>query len=404
MAIQEETINTPIATAELERRWAAIRKAMEADRIDVLIMHNNNDYLGGYVKYFTDVPAINGYPVTVIFPREELMTLVQHGATGVVEQLPPEGDGLLRGVKTVMFCTSFAPVGYSVAYDAEATRKALEPYAKAVIGMVGLGTLPISIMDHIRSGKLANTKFVDATDLVDRIKVIKSPLEIELIRRTAHLQDRAIQAAFATIKPGMRERDVTAVAEQIITFGGGEQGLYLACSVPSGGPAGQALPPASRHLQNRMLAEGDVFSMLVETNGPGGMYTELLRTCVLGKAPQELKDECALVLESRRQTLEMLKPGASCKDIWEAQNSFRRKIGRPEETRLYCHGQGYDLVERPLVKFDESYLIQENMNITCHPGWMTSRFFNSFTDNYLIGATGVTERLHGFPEVITEVY
>ena len=111
MTILEEAVNTPIATAELERRWALIRKAMDASRIDVLIMHNNNDYLGGYVKYFTDVPAMNGYPVTVIFPHQDLMTLIQHGPTGVVEQLPPNGDGLIRGVKTVMYCASFRTSG-----------------------------------------------------------------------------------------------------------------------------------------------------------------------------------------------------------------------------------------------------------------------------------------------------
>ena len=359
MTILEEAVNTPIATAELERRWALIRKAMDASRIDVLIMHNNNDYLGGYVKYFTDVPAMNGYPVTVIFPHQDLMTLIQHGPTGVVEQLPPNGDGLIRGVKTVMYCASFAPVGYSLAYDAAATMKALEPYAGGVIGMVGLGTLPVSIIDHVRSGKLANTTFVDATDLVEAIKVIKSPVEIELIRRTARLQDRAMQAAFATIKPGMRERDVVAVAEPIITRGGGEQALYLACSVPSNGPAGQARPPASKHLQNRILGEGDVFFMLVESNGPGGMFTELSRTCVLGKAPHELKDECTLIREARRHTLEMLKPGSL----------LQGDMGRAERMAAQSWPAGRDsaLLPRPGLRFGRAAASQVR-RILYYPG------------------------------------
>jgi len=33
-------------------------------------MQSNNDWMGGYVKWFTDVPATNGYPVTVIFPKD----------------------------------------------------------------------------------------------------------------------------------------------------------------------------------------------------------------------------------------------------------------------------------------------------------------------------------------------
>ena len=50
-----ERLVSPISTAELERRWAAVRAAMAAQKIDVLLMQNNNDHMGGYVKYFTDL-------------------------------------------------------------------------------------------------------------------------------------------------------------------------------------------------------------------------------------------------------------------------------------------------------------------------------------------------------------
>ena len=69
-----ERLQTPISTAELQRRWAAVRAPMEREQIDVLLMQNNNDHMGGYVKYFTDLPATNGYPLTVVFPRDNLMT------------------------------------------------------------------------------------------------------------------------------------------------------------------------------------------------------------------------------------------------------------------------------------------------------------------------------------------
>ena len=75
-------LQTPISTAELERRWAAVRAAMEREKIDVLLMQNNNDYMGGYVKYFTDLPATNSYPLTVVFPRDDLMTAVGMGPFG----------------------------------------------------------------------------------------------------------------------------------------------------------------------------------------------------------------------------------------------------------------------------------------------------------------------------------
>ena len=45
-----ERVNRPISTSELERRWKAIRTAMDEQDIDVLLMQNNNDHMGGYTN------------------------------------------------------------------------------------------------------------------------------------------------------------------------------------------------------------------------------------------------------------------------------------------------------------------------------------------------------------------
>ncbi len=71
-----ERLNTPISTAELERRWKAVREAMAREKIDVLLMQNNNDHMGGYVRWFTNIPATNGYPNKVVFKRVDEMTVV----------------------------------------------------------------------------------------------------------------------------------------------------------------------------------------------------------------------------------------------------------------------------------------------------------------------------------------
>src|SRR5258708_7193149 len=125
-----ERLNTPISTAELERRWKAVRAAMERDRIDVLVMQNNNDHMGGYVKYFTDMPAGYGYPVTVVFPRDDLMTVVMQGPFGGAEELSAAGDGVRRGVKRVLTTPSYASAYYTAAYDPELAASALEPFAQ----------------------------------------------------------------------------------------------------------------------------------------------------------------------------------------------------------------------------------------------------------------------------------
>jgi len=44
-------------------------------------------------------------------------------------------------------------------------------------------------------------------------------------------------------------------------------------------------------MQNRVIQDGDQFQLLIETNGPGGFFTELGRTGVFGKPTPEMLDE-----------------------------------------------------------------------------------------------------------------
>src|SRR5258705_6590232 len=108
-----ERINHPISTTELERRWSAVRAAMAEHRIDALLMQSNNDWMGGYVKYFTDVPPTNGYPVTVVFPKDERMSVIAQGPMGVLRELPPEGYSLRRGTARFMVMPSYDSFPYT---------------------------------------------------------------------------------------------------------------------------------------------------------------------------------------------------------------------------------------------------------------------------------------------------
>jgi Xaa-Pro aminopeptidase len=396
MALSER-LNTPVSTAELERRWKAVRGAMAAEKIDVLLMQNNNDHMGGYVRYFTDMPATNGYPNTVVFPRDDEMSVVCQGPFGGGEPTAM-GDQTWRGVKRILTTPSYASAHYTKEYDPELAISALKPYANGTIGYVGTYQMSYALLDYVKR-VLPNAKFIDATEMVDRIKVIKSAEELELVRRAALMQDGAMRAAFAAVKPGMRDIEVAAAAQAYSVSHGSENGIYLCASMP----LGTGTKFANRHLQNRVIQEGDQIALLVEDNGPGGMYTELGRSCVVGKVPQPMQDELEFCKTSRKFTLDLLKPGTPCKDIWDAFNDFMRKNGRPGEARLYCHGQGYDLVERPLIRHDEPWTIEKDMNIVVHPTYVHAGYLNWLCDNYIIGGNGPGDRLHQFPEEIVEV-
>jgi len=400
MTSMSERINKPISSSEMERRWAAVRAAMGAEGIDVLLMQNNNDHMGGYTKYFTDVPATNGYPNTIIFPRDDHMTKINQGPFDFDREIDPAGsDGINRGVKRAMTTPSYASAPFTRHYDPELACKALEPYKHGTIGLVGTYQMSSAMVDHVKE-KFSNATYIEVSEIIDRIKVIKSEEEIEFIKETAAQQDTAMQAVIDQIKPGMKDSDVAAVALYEGHKLGSEQGIYLCQSYTYGEPA--AIGP--RHNQNRVIREGDIFNMLVENNGAGGFFTEIGRTIVVSEAPkgalQELEEELNFTLEAQRLTLDMLKPGTPCADIWNTFNKFMRDNGRQEETRLYCHGQGYDLVERPLVRHDEPMTIQRNMNIVCHPGHMTSNISSWICDNYIVGGNGPGESIHRLPQKI----
>jgi len=401
MDIAKERIVVQISTQELERRWKAVREAMEAEGIDFLIMQNTNQFLGGYVKWFTDVPAFNGYPTSVIFPREDEMTVINIGP-----KMDPESrftdlstkDWALRGVKNRFTAPYFPSLHYTKTLDAELVVELLRPMKDIKVGFIALGHIPAPFHDHIRT-HLTNATFTDATDLVDSIKAVKSEEELALIRRTAEIQDIAMEKAFSSIRPGMRDSEIMALAQYTVQNLGSEQQLIMAGSAPLGTPC----PMLKRHFMNREIKKGDQFTLMIEVNGPGGLYAELGRTCVLGKATEELLEACEVAKEAQRITIDLLKPGADPKDIIKANNEFLRSKGFPEERRLYAHGQGYDLVERPAIREDEPMRLQANMNITVHPITGSATAFAWVCDNYFITEAGASECIHKTPKKIFEI-
>jgi Xaa-Pro aminopeptidase len=254
---------------------------------------------------------------------------------------------------------------------------------------LGKSYIPMNFFDYLNR-HLAGAKFVDVTDEIDQVKVIKSPEEIELIKQTAELQDAAIEHLKKSIRPGRRDFEIYAEALYSTTLLGSERQLILVAS----GPPGTPVPFMSRRYQNRVIEKGDQVSVLIEVNGPGGLYTEIGRVFSVGNPSQELVDAWGVALEAQEVSLKLLRPGADPKEVWDANNDFLTKKGYLPERRLYAHGQGYDLVERPLIRYDEPMKIKAGMNLTVHPNAVNERVWAGVTDNYLVTEKGVGACLH----------
>jgi Xaa-Pro aminopeptidase len=392
----EQRILYRIPSRELEWRWARVRGFMEEAALDALVCQAASDWLGGSVRWFTDLPATNGYPRTVIFPLEGKMTVVEMGPFDSDRRLADD-EGLHRGVGRILTSPAFLSVGYTLHYDADLTIEALGSARR--IGLVLPGALPHGFVTRLKERMAATVVFVDVTDEIDVLKAVKSEAEIAAIRKVCALQDEVFARICTEIRPGLRDIDVTAFAEAEALKRGSEQGIFLGASAP----LGVRSPFLPRWAQGRELRSGDHLSLLIEVNGAGGFYAEIARTIVLGRASQALKDGFATVKAAQDHTLSLIRPGAAPAKIAAAHDAWMRARGLPPETRLYAHGQGYDMVERPLLRRDETMKLAENMCLVVHPGYETGGIWAVICDNYLVERDGPSACLHRTEKRIFEV-
>jgi Xaa-Pro aminopeptidase len=181
---------------------------------------------------------------------------------------------------------------------------------------------------------------------------------------------------------------------------GAEGGIILAGS----GPQGTFAPFKPIARQNRRIETGDVVSLLVENSGPGGYFTEIARNFVVGKPQAVVADAVAAATEMQREIKKSFVPGTPCADIFAAHNGHRAARGLPPEDRIFAHGQGYNLVDRPLIRNDEPMKVASGMNFAIHPTVADPRsVFAIMCDNYIVGQHGVGASLHATEQRLFEV-
>ena len=392
----KERVVSPISDAELERRWKAVREVMRDKNIDFVIVQSSNDYMGGFIKWFTDLPAVHFYPASLIFPVDDDGTMVSHGSYD--PELPGPAPWLVRGVKKRLSTPSLPALNFSGKWDGELVVEELKNYKNVRIAFLNEDFMNAGFVNTIRK-HLSSAEFVDITDEIDLIKAIKSPEEIERIKASAFIHDEAMKAIIEAAKPGMREYELNAIGRHRCRMLGSEQQFILMGSAP----AGQAATYNHIHAMNRVIQEGDTIGVLVEAADPAGYYTHLHRSICVGEIPEVLQQQFEIALEAQKMNLDMVKPGIDPLDMLEATNTFAREHGFPEETRIYAHGQGYDLVERPSFQPGETMKLAAGMNIAIHPGAINAKAAGQICDNYIVTENGVSECLHKTPKKIFQV-
>jgi Xaa-Pro aminopeptidase len=374
-----------VSQHELERRWQAVRERMAARGVDYLLVQSQQRYVGGYFRWFTDIPGAN-YPITCIFPLQDEPTVIGHGPGSPAPAANPP-DAALRGMMKKINTPAFPNVWWEDSWDADKAVEVMTRTKPKTVGFVGMGNMSVAFADHVRKG-LAGVTFINATDLVDEVRMVKSEEELTLHREAAYMHEMTFAQAKTAILPGRTIADVlTELRFEQLSAGSEEQQMSIQFGQP-GGPLHHPQHSLGNIYYHRTFKEGDIVNMLVESSMAGGYWYDLRRFLSIGPVPEAYLEAHAIAKEARRIMAENSKPGLLPKVALEACDEYLKSKGCPAEMRVCGHGQGLDLVERPVFLREETCKLEVGMIVCLHPTAKTKNAAVCLSDTYVVTESG----------------
>jgi Xaa-Pro aminopeptidase len=273
-------------------------------------------------------------------------------------------------------------LNYTDAYIPRLVAEDIQKNGHKRVGFVALATIPASMYKCLTE-TLPNVEFVDATDVVDGIKAIKSPYELSCLKKAVKIHDQIYSAMPCLFRPGRYEYEITSDIRKLAGDLGAECTVNVSIGTDAVMPVKQTLP-----LQYRRVERGDLMFCLVEVNAEGGCYGELLRVVSLGPPPEAFVKASETAVAATAMLEGLLRPGTPARDLLAANNAFMQERGYFAEGRLFGHGQGYDMVERPAFVAAETMALARDMFVTMHPGAANPQALGLSCNSYIITDDG----------------
>ena len=152
----------------------------------------------------------------------------------------------------------------------------------------------------------------DASYLVSRLRLVKSPAEIAYVHKAAELADAAYDAALTLIRPGASESEILAAMHSAIYTGGGDD---PANEFVIGSGPGALL---GRYQSYRRTLEANDQITLEWAGVYHHYHAAMMRTLVAGRAPQVQKNMQAVAVEAISECEEVLRPGNTAGQVFDA--------------------------------------------------------------------------------------
>lgn len=246
---------------------------------------------------------------------------------------------------------------------------------------------------------LPRADLVDAQALVNWVRIVKSPAELDMMRIAATIVAGAMSAGIEAISPGVRECDVVAKICAAQIAGTPEHWGDYPAALPSA-PSG--VKTAAPHLTwsgDRYAADTVTF---LELAGCHHRYhAALARTICLGKPPDGLVELAAIVSDGLEVALDAARPGRTCHEVEAAWRALITRKGHAKTSRIgYSIGLGYppDWGERTasLPPHDPTVLEPDMCFHMILGMWREHRGFE-LSETFRVSAAGPPDVLTAFP-------
>lgn len=216
---------------------------------------------------------------------------------------------------------------------------------------------------------MSKVEWVALEDELSDLRIIKTPDELEKIRKAEEIGDKAFTKILDVIKPGMTELEVAAHLEFFMKEAGAE-GLSFDTIVASGINSSKPHAVPGR----KKIEKGDFVTMdfgcLYE-----GYCSDMTRTIVVGKANEKQKQIYQIVLEAQLAALDFIKAGYTGKKIDRVARNVIDQAGYKD---CFGHGLGHSvglfIHENPRLSPSENNIILENVIETVEPGIYIENF------------------------------
>lgn len=188
---------------------------------------------------------------------------------------------------------------------------------------------------------LPKAKFSPAEGILARLRQIKTPGEIELLRRLSRIADQAIYDALASVDEGDSEMDIAGQLTRNVYSLGAEHFKLLIVATGER----SVLPnvgPSDRILKRGDVCRVEIFSVI------NGYQAGVCRTAVVGEAPEHAEPIWSHLVDCKYEIMEKVKPGASCREIYDSFIAKLSKMNLPPIS-FVGHGIGLHLHEDPYL-------------------------------------------------------